>query len=121
MVSQLGQALTDFGLEWQNDCSLTVEPDTNKLYLLETIPGRQYRARQDYQNEKAALDYFRNLVEESTQNGPSNSELRELLGADYVPRYQGLLTFIPNQQLHDVDPVRAGTKRLGRVFLVVFH
>jgi hypothetical protein len=87
---------------FQNDCALTVDSD-GQLYLLETIPGRQYRAKQKRQGHIAALLYFRNILEDYAQQRDSD-EIKAILDADYSPQYQSMLRYIKPEQLVQVDP-----------------
>jgi serine/threonine protein kinase len=84
--------------------------------LAETIPGRHYRNRQVFQDEAAALAYFRNVVEDHAQGGTSTTEIKDLLGAEYLPKYQNLLRYIPPEQLHQVDTVPLGSGANGAIF-----
>ena len=83
----------------ENDCALTIDPSIDQLCLLETIPGRQFRSRLENQDQEAAVIYFRNVVEDAAQPRINPPELRSLIGTDYKPKYHGLLSYIPPEQL----------------------
>jgi hypothetical protein len=103
-------------LTLQNDCTLSVDPSDNQLYLLETIPGRQYRMRQKFQDFTSASRYFCNLVEQHAHPTDSDAKIRAIMGSDYRPRYQSMLRHIPPDQFLHVDTEVLGEGQNGAVY-----
>lgn len=105
----------------QNDCALAVNPSDNQLYLLETIPGRQYRMRQKFQDFTAAPRYFQNLVEDHVRPTDSDANIRAILGSDYKPKYQSMLRYIPPQQFLHIDTEILGEGQNGAVYGAIWE
>jgi hypothetical protein len=100
----------------QNDCALVVDPSDKQLYLLETIPGRQYRMRQKLQDETAASRYFYNLVEDHVRPTDNDGKIRSILSLNYQSRYKSMLRYIPPEQFIHVDPECLGQGQNGAVY-----
>lgn len=73
--------------------------------LLETLPGLRFRSRRKYQDEVAALTYFRNLVEAHATDDLDRSNIRNIIGLEpeYIPIYEHSLRIIPESQLFDIS------------------
>lgn len=104
----------------QNDCALTTDSDGH-LYLLETIPGRQYRAKKNSQGHMAALLYFRNIVEDHAQQRDSEAHIKAILKADYSPEYQNMLRYLQPEHFVQVDPKPFASGANGAVYGAVWR
>lgn len=95
----------------KNDCAITQSEHDGELYLLETIPGLRFRAREYNQDYVAAIKAFRSMVEEDFR---SNVEASEDNPATNYPWLQSIhrhsLTVIPS----DLISVKSWTTPLGR-------
>lgn len=96
-----------------------MKDDTGPLLLLETVPGMRYRSRRNHQDEKAARQYFRNMVEAHANGSLDQPILPDLAGVDaaQVLQFQHSLRFITEDELQDLDltsPLGAGQN--GKVF-----
>lgn len=80
---------------------MTQEVHTGPVTILQTIPGIRFRSRWDHQDEESAISYFRNLVEAHAMNAVDQSSIRDIIGleAEYIPRYEYSLRFIPPDEL----------------------
>ena len=103
----------------QNDCALTAEDGTGHLLLLETIPGMRYRSRRKHQDETAARQYFRNVVEAHANGSLDQPILASLTGIDamQILQFQHSLRFIMEDEFISIDwKSPLGTGQNGRVF-----
>jgi hypothetical protein len=87
------------------------------VYLLETIPGRNYRLRrgQEFLDRTGGL-YFRNVIEAHAQQQNDDAKLNVLLGPKYNPNYQYMLRYIHPEQLTDFTPKPLGSGTFGAVY-----
>jgi hypothetical protein len=92
-----------------------MDPSDSQLYLLETVPGRQYRVRLNSQNTGAAHLHFLNLAEEHANPTSGNAIIKAILGRDYDPRYQNLLRYIPSDHFLHIDKPCLGQGQNGVV------
>ncbi|KAF5720072.1 Ypk2p [Fusarium mundagurra] len=106
---------------WQawNDCALTAKDGTGHLVLLETIPGIRYRSRRKHQDEAAARQYFRNVVEAHANGSLDQPILADLAGIDatQILQFQHSLRFITEDEFINIvwkSPLGAGQN--GKVF-----
>jgi hypothetical protein len=105
-------------VEWQNDCSVTKNPETGEWHLLETLPGTRFRSISKVVDEAAAVQFFRGLVENKIQG--RTESLPEVLGMNFQPKYENLLTLIPHSQISKIDPVPLGEGERGVVYRAVW-
>lgn len=101
----------------QNDCAVTVHPDTKQIFLLETVPGLQFRSRVEHQDIQAALKYFRNVVEADHAGTLSQRTVADVLGVGNTrPYFDRSLQIIPSSQLSDVGSEPIGHGANGAVY-----
>jgi hypothetical protein len=87
------------------------------VYLLETIPGRNYRLRrgQEFFDRAGGL-YFRNVIEARAQQQNDDAKFNVLLGQKYNLKYQYMLRYIHPEQLTDFTPKPLGSGTFGAVY-----
>ena len=87
------------------------------MYLLETIPGRNYRLRrgQEFRDRAGGL-YFRNIIEARAQQQNDDAKIIALLGPEYNLKYQYMLRYIHPEQLTDFTPKPLGSGTFGAVY-----
>lgn len=103
----------------KNDCALTTEVDTGDLLLLETVPGMRYRGRRKHQDETAAREYCRNVVEAHANGSLDQPVLAQLAGMDatQILQFQHSLRFITEAEFVCINwKSPLGTGQNGRVF-----
>lgn len=107
----------------QNDCALTVRPWDNQIFVLETIPGRQFRNRIQYQDHDAGLQYFRNVIENRAASSKTSAQaLDEVLGQKYLrSEYIDSLRFIPREQIIAMEDKPIGRGSNGEVFAGIWR
>jgi len=88
------------------------------LYLLETLPGLQFRTISKTVDEEAAVQFFRGFVENKIQG--RKESLPDVLGLHFQPKYENLLTLIPHSQISKIDPVPLGEGERGVVYRAVW-
>jgi hypothetical protein len=88
------------------------------VYLLETIPGRNYRVRRGKEFlDRAGGHYFRNVIEAHEQQKNDDAKLNVLLGQKYnQSKYQYVLRYIHPEQLSDFTPKPLGSGSFGAVY-----
>ncbi|KAN0066969.1 Protein kinase-like domain containing protein [Elaphomyces granulatus] len=102
--TDLVSELREYWDTW-NDCALTQKTADGPLLLLETIPGLRFRSRKKYQDNVAALTYFRNLVEAHATDTLDVSSVRNIIGLEpgYTPLFEHSLRVIPEEQLFNIS------------------
>lgn len=90
-------------LRAKNDCAISLNPHDQQWYVLETIPGLQFRRFWIEQSQVTGLNYFRRIVDDYRYGRVSMVE--EILGFENTrPKYEGLLEVIPFSEISNVDP-----------------
>jgi hypothetical protein len=101
----------------QNDCCLSWDAENKQLYLLETIPGLQFRSRQKFQDRHVAQRYFRNLVEDHAAGRLQDTTMQDLLGAEHYNKlFAHSLRYIPSDQITIYPGSIVGEGRNGKVY-----
>jgi hypothetical protein len=101
----------------QNDCAVTIRPIDKRIFVLETIPGLQFRSRAEHQDMQAALKYFRNIVEAHHAGTLHERAVEDLLGSDNaLPYFDKSLQIIPQIQLSEVSSSPIGHGANGAVY-----
>ena len=87
------------------------------MFLLETMPGMQFRSRMHHQGIQAALTYFRNVVEAHNVGRLHQRTVEELLGpGNALPYFEKSLRVISPSELLDVSPKPIGRGANGTVY-----
>ena len=89
-----------------------------QVYLLETIPGRNYRLRRGKEFlDRAGGLYFRNVIEAHVRQQYDDAKINVLLGQKYnQSKYQYMLRYIHPEQLSDFTPKPLGSGSFGAVY-----
>jgi hypothetical protein len=103
----------------KNDCAITVDNATGHVLLLETVPGMRYRSRREHQDENAARQYFRNVVEAHANGSLDQPILADLTDIDamQILQFQNSLRLITESEISSIDWTNPlGVGQNGRVF-----
>lgn len=87
------------------------------MFLLETIPGRNYRHRrgQEFEDRAGGL-YFRNVREALAKRQNDDGKINALLGLKYKTKYKHMLRYIHPEQLTNFTPKPLGSGTFGEVY-----
>ena len=91
-----------------------------KVHLLETLPGRQYRARHDVQGSQSALVYFRTLVEDHAKSRENDAQVKAILNTDFDPQYQTMLRYLPPGEFVSIDSAPFASGANGAIYGAVW-
>jgi hypothetical protein len=106
----------------QNDCAMTVRPNDQQIFLLETVPGLQFRSRTEHQDIQAALKYFRNVIEAHHAGTLHQRTVLDFLGPDNaLPYFDKSLQIIPQTQLSEVSSNPIGHGANGAVYAALWQ
>ena len=105
----------------KNDCAVTVRPCDKQVFLLETVPGLQFRSRTKHQDLQAALKYFRNIIEAHHAGNLDQRPVVDFLGPENAqPYFDKSLQIIPQTQLTKVSSNAIGHGANGAVYAAVW-
>jgi len=72
-------------------------------------------------NELNALRWFRREVDSHVTGNSLTPVMKEILGENYQPRYEGLLDLIPFEEFTDIQLKPLGHGRYGEVIAATWH
>ena len=100
---------------------MTRRPCDDQIFLLETIPGIQYRSRQEEQDSTSAKLYFRNVIEARESKFEPAATLRKILGQGVpLAPFINFLHVIPADELTITSDLPIGQGANGEVYAAVW-
>jgi hypothetical protein len=103
--------------KFQNDVAISVNPEDNGVYLLETFPGIKARALREECSDRP-LSYFKLKWRYRDSLAEQQQMLKEVLGRHYDPSYRDFLMFLRSEEFDFTQPQYIGEGSFGRVYCV---